>query len=244
MDRVVWLVAGNKGACGKSVFAKSLIDWLLSKQIPVTVAEGDHRTPDVAAVFDSQAADSEQAHTVLPCRRFDLREDGWPEFSDYLCTPDDDGVLVSGHVVTNLPDAISDRAMLFFERFVHLVQAYGFEVRVVFVMNTLPDGLHMFGKLAGTFPNVTPVKNLAFGKARQFEHFDSAYGIEYDDRVLLFPAMTSSIMNVVRESNLSFSDFLDQRGNQPSNFSYAKLVVAQWRDNMLEALDDALNLDY
>lgn len=246
MERVVWLVSGNKGACGKSVVAKSLVEWLWKQERPVTIVEGDRRTPDVAAVYEAAtSSDEDGSKATLPCVRFDLQsEAGWPQFSDYLCTPDTDGVLVSGHIVTNLPDAITDRAMLFFERFMHLVQAYGFEVRVLFVMNTLPDGLHMFGTLAKTFPNVTPVKNLFFGKPRQFEHFDAAYGIEYDDKVLFFPPMSKSIMQVVRESNLSFSDFLAQRGNQASNFSYAKLVVAQWRDNMLEAFDDALFMDH
>lgn len=246
MNKVVWLVAGNKGGSGKSVTSKSLIDWLYKLDQPITVVEGDLRTPDVAAVYAQSSHDdgATEERIILPCMRFDLHDaSGWPAFSDYLCTADEDGVLVNGHVVTNLPDGISDRAMLFFERFVHLVQAYGFRVRVLFVMNTLPDGLHFFGRLVQTFSDVIPVKNLAFGKVRQFEYFDAAYGLEFDDRVLLLPAMAPRIMQVVRESNYSFSDFLAQRGNQRSNTFHAKLVVAEWRDNMLEAFDDALYTD-
>ncbi|HDR8910598.1 polynucleotide 5'-hydroxyl-kinase [Burkholderia multivorans] len=231
MDRVVWLVAGNKGGCGKSVMAKALIDWLLNQSTRITVVDGDVRTPDVSAAFGS----------ALPTRQFDLHDaDGWPLFSDFLCTADDDGVLVDGHVVTNLPDGINDRAVLFFERFIRLVQAYGFQVRVLFVMNTLPDGLHFFGRLAQTFPDVIPVKNLAFGMVREFTHFDAAYGADHDDHVLLLPAMNGRIMQVVRESNLSFGDFINQEGDQESNFIYARIVVSEWRANMLEALDDAL----
>jgi hypothetical protein len=243
MDRVVWLVTGNKGAAGKSVTAKSLAEWLHETEQPVTVVEGDRRTPDVAAVYED-TANGPTDRITFPCRHFDLQvEEGWPEFSDYLCTPDSDGVLVSGHVVTNLPDAITDRAMLYFERFVHLVQAYGFRVRVLFVMNTLPDGLHFFGRLIQVFPEVIPVKNLHFGKAREFKHFDAAYGIEYEDRVLMLPAMNPRIMHVVRESSFSYRDFTTQRGNDVSNFTYAKITVAAWRDDMLEALDDALLMD-
>lgn len=238
MDRVVWLVAGNKGAAGKSVLAKSLAEWLNFNELPVTIVEGDRRTPDVAAVYATEAQACE-AHLTLPCRQFDLQvEDGWPEFSDFLCTPDEDGVLVSGHVVTNLPDAITDRAMLYWERFVHLVQAYGFQVRVMFVMNTLPDGLHFFGKLIQVFPEVIPVKNLHFGKAREFKHFDAAYGLDYEDTVLMLPPMNPRIMHVVRESNLPFGNFAKQRANVASNFVYAKTVVAAWLTDMFEALDD------
>jgi hypothetical protein len=152
--------------------------------------------------------------------------------------------MQTGHFVTNLPDAITDRAMLYFERFVHLMVAYGFRVRVLFVMNTLPDGLHFFGKLTQVFPEVIPVKNLHFGKARDFKHFDAAYGLQYIDSVLMLPPMNPRIMQVVRESNLSFADFSEQRGNQPSNFLYAKIVIATWHVDMLEALDDALLMDY
>ena len=243
MKRYVWLVTGNKGAVGKSVVAKSVVEWLTSRMEPVSVVEGDRRTPDVAAVYESQ----DQLHSpefAVPCRHFDLQvEDGWPAFSDYLCTADEDGVVVSGHVVTNLPDSITDRAMLYFERFVHLVQAYDFRVRVLFVMNTLPDGLHFFGKLSHVFPAVIPVKNLHFGKAREFKHFDAAYGLQYADQVLMIPPMNQQIMHVVRESNLSFEDFTNQRCNSPSNFMYAKIVAANWRSDMLEALDDVLTLD-
>lgn len=243
MNRYVWLVTGNKGAVGKSVAAKSLIEWLHSREEPVTVVEGDRRTPDVAAVYETSRSTGETGSEIA-CRSFDLQiEEGWPQFSDYLCTADEDGVLISGHVVTNLPDSITERAMLYFERFVHLVQAYGFKVRVLFVMNTLPDGLHFFGKLIRVFPDVIPVKNLHFGKARDFKHFDSAYGFDYEDRILMMPAMNQRIMHVVRESNLTFGDFTNQRGNEPSNFAYAKIVVATWRSDMLEALDDVSLLD-
>ncbi|CAG2138191.1 hypothetical protein LMG19282_01459 [Cupriavidus campinensis] len=234
MDRFVWLVVGNKGGCGKSVVAKGLVDWLRAERESVTVVDGDARTPDVADAFAA----------LLQTKRFDLHDvTGWPAFSDYLCTSDEDGVLVSGHVVTNLPDGINDRAMLFFERFVRLSQAYGFQVKVLFVMNPLPDGLHLFGRLLQTFPEVIPVKNLAFGKVREFVHFDTAYGAELDDRVVLLPAMNPRIMQVVRESALSYTDFLDQTGNHEGNFVYAKLVVHDWRAALFEALEDVLYTD-
>ncbi|MBN3815220.1 hypothetical protein G3N57_00730 [Paraburkholderia sp. Se-20369] len=214
--------------------AKSLVEWLRSSSHAVTVVDGDTRTPDVAAVFSD----------VLPTHRFDLHDvNGWPSFSDFLCTADENGVVVTGHVVTNLPDGINDRAMLFFERFIRLVQAYGYTVRVLFVMNPLPDGLHFFGRLIQCFPSVTPVKNLNFGKVREFEHFDDAYGPEHGERALLLPPMNPRIMQVVRESNLSFSDFIAQQGDEESNFVYAKIVVSEWRDNMIDALDDALYSD-
>lgn len=226
MDKVVWLIGGNKGGAGKSVVAKALTEWLREQHVPVTIVDGDKRTPDVASVFSG----------TLPTIQFDLHEDaGWAFYSDHLCQKN-----IAGHVVTNLPDGINDRAILFFERFAMLARGYGYQVKVLFVMNTLPDGLHLFARLVQTFPEVIPVKNLFFGSPLSFGHFDAAYGAEHGDRAVLFPAMNTRIMQVVRESNLAFSSFITQRDDAEANFTYAKIVVADWIDSMVEAFDDSL----
>lgn len=226
MDKVVWLVAGNKGGAGKSVVAKSLVEWLKRQEVPITIVDGDTRTPDVASVFN----------TTYRTKQFDLHGDaGWPLFSDALCQPD-----IEGHVITNLPDGINDRAIQFFERFTTLVDGYGFQVKVLFVMNPLPDGLHLFARLADPFPEVIPVKNLHFGAASTFAHFDEAYGRDHGERTILFPPMNHRVMQVVRESNLSFSEFIQQTDDSEGNFTYAKIVAADWFDSMQEAFDDFL----
>lgn len=226
MDRVVWLVAGNKGGAGKSAVAKSLIEWLQRQQVQITIIDGDARTPDVASVFSH----------VFTTFMLDLHEEsGWPEFSDIVCRTN-----FAGHVVANLPDGVSDRAMQFFSRFSRLVKGYDFKVRVLFVMNPLPDGLHFLGSLMNIFPDVIPVKNLFFGSAGSFGYFDDAYGSELEQKTVFFPAMNAGIMQVVRGVELSFSQFLQQQGDCDGNFIYAKLVVAQWFDNMIMSFDGSL----
>src|SRR5260364_29331 len=214
MYKIIWLITGNKGGCGKSVMAKCMVEWLHNLSTFITVVDGDTHTSDVATVF-----------------------------SDYLCAPNRDEKLISHHIVTNLPDRMSYQVMSFFERFIQLTQAYDFQVKVLFVMNALPDGLYLFGKLTTVIPEVIPVKNLAFAKAREFIHFDATYGLQQKRRILLLPGMNPRIMQVVRASNLSFADFLSQTGNQESNFVYAKVVVAEWRERMIDALNDTLYTD-
>lgn len=234
MCKIVWLITGNKGGCGKSVMAKCLVEWLQNLSASITVVDGDTHTFDIASVFSE----------YLPTARFDLHDTtGWSFLSDYLCSPHRDGRLVNSHIVTNLPDRIHHQVMLFFEHFIRLIQAYDFQVKVLFVMNALPDGLHLFGRLTEIFPEVIPVKNLAFAKVKEFIHFDAAYGFQQKARVLLLPGMNPRIMQVVRESNLSFADFLSQTDDQESNFIYAKIAVAEWRDSMLEEFDDTLYVD-
>lgn len=225
MPKNVYLVAGNKGGVGKSVVAKGLVEWVLEGDSPVMVVDGDKRTPDVAAAFTDR----------LPVAEFDLHADsGWPLFTDYLCQTD-----LQGAVVVNLPDSLNDRAIHFLEPFAKLAKGYGYRIQVLFVMNALPDGLHLYARLTSLFEHVLPVKNLFFGKPNEFKHFDEAYG-EEDAPCVLFPALHRRIMHVVRESNLSYLDFVSQTDDSPSNFVCAKVAVDIWRDEMLEAFDDSL----
>lgn len=226
MQRTVWLVAGNKGGAGKSALAKLLVEWLLNHRLNVRVADGDARTPDVAQSF----------RNALSVWTFDLNdEDGWPAFADWLYAPD----APVGHVVTNLPDGISDRAMRFLTRFRELGIGCGWRIRVLFLLCNLPDGLPMFARLERTFPDVLPVKNLHFGKPSSFVDFDQAFP-ELADQCVLFPALSRSVMTAVRQSTLPYSAFATQRGEAKTNISYHKAAVAQWEVSAREALDDFL----
>lgn len=228
MDRVVWLLAGNKGGVGKSVVAKSLTDWLRTEEVPVMVVEGDTRTPDVRAAFGG----------LLPTKKFDLTDTpGWVEYSDFLCQTD-----FNGHIVTNLPDAISERLIFCFSSLQVLAENYDIHIKLLFVINTLPDGLHLLDKLRGVFTDIYIVKNLYFGAPHEFLAFDAnqSHQQQFEDQTILFPRMNPKIMMLVRGEQMSFNKFIAQTGDSKGNTTYAKLVVADWRDAMYEALEDVL----
>lgn len=223
MDRVVWLVAGNKGGVGKSVVAKGLADWLHAAEVPLTVIEGDTRTPDVRAAFGG----------LIPTEKFDLSEmPGWAKFSDFLCDS-----RLQGHIVTNLPDAVSDRLIFCFKSLKLLAENYGFHVKLMFVINTLPDGLQMLSTLSGIFNDIYIVKNLYFGAPTAFDEFDAiAPDNLFEGKTIYFPRMRPQIMMVVRKQKLSFTRFIEQNGNT----IYTKLTVEMWREAMYEALENVL----
>ncbi|QOT82238.1 ParA family protein [Cupriavidus basilensis] len=226
MDKVVWLVAGNKGGVGKSVVGKALAGWLRSQPVPVIVVDGDERTPDVARAFEDS----------LPVTELRLDdESGWREYADFIGSN-----RLIGHIVTNLPDGVTDKAMGFLERFRIVAEAHGFTVKVLFVMNNLPDGLHLLPELRLVLPRLFPVKNLHFGPPESFVHFDQAYGLGSAADTVLFPGLHPRIMSVARESGLAFSAFANQRGNTPTNFTWAKIAVANWYAEACEALDETL----
>lgn len=226
MDKVVWLVAGNKGGAGKSAVAKTLIGWLRGQPVPVIVVEGDARTADVARAFEDS----------LAVTRFRLDEEaGWREYCDFIGAH-----RIVGHVVTNMPDGLTDKAIDFLARFQAVAEAHGFTVKVLFVMNALPDGLHLLPDLKRAVREVFPVKNLHFGSPSKFRHFDDAYGSDYGDETVLFPGLNPNIMTVARESGLAFDGFIRNRTNTPTNFMYARIAVSAWYADACEAFDDVL----
>lgn len=226
MDKVVWLVAGNKGGVGKSVVAKAFVEWLQLHETPVLVVDGDTRTPDVHLAF----------HDMFATEQFDLNDEaGWQQFSDFLCETD-----FVGHTVTNLPDGISNRALMYSQRLTQLAQAYQFQIKVLFVINTLPDGLHLFNQLRASFNTVFTIKNLYFGESSEFDFFDHTLAQSCEGRIILLPKMMPRIMALARASHMPFHQFATQEGDAKTNFIYARLVMAEWLSNVNEALDDVL----
>ncbi len=210
MDKVVWLVAGNKGGVGKSVVAKAFVEWLQIHETPVLVVDGDTRTPDVHLTFKN----------LLATEQFDLNDEaGWQQFSDFLC-----GTDFIGHTVTNLPDGISDRALLYSQRLAQLALAYHFQIKVLFVINTLPDGLHLFDQLRGSFDTIFTIKNLYFGEASEFEHFDITFAPSCDGRIILLPKMMPRIMALARKTQMPFYPFATQSVLVGKTVRYKALV--------------------
>lgn len=226
MDKALWIVTGNKGGVGKSAVAKALVEWLEAGAITVTVMDGDSRTSDVAGTFKHR----------LTVHTFDLQDEGqWPMLADEVCQIQDER-----HIVINMPDGLTERMLAMLGRTTELTSQYGWDAKTLFVVNTLPDGLHMLPMLEDVVPAVVTVKNLCFGRPRSFTHFDSTYGDTRVGQVVLFPAMTGRVMTAVRESGLSFDEFVKQRGADASNFAYGKIVVADWNQAVSEAFDEIL----
>jgi hypothetical protein len=227
VNRIVWLVTGNKGGGGKSVVAKGLADWLEGKSVPLMVTDGDLHTQDVRADLGS----------LLPINKIDLSHAaGWKEYGDFLGQSN-----FQGHVVTNLPNALSHWLGGSIKALSKLGRGLGFQVKVLVVINTLPDGLRLLDAFTEILHNTYIVKNLHFGTAHDFGAFDSCTSAQnFEGRVILFPGMNPRTMMVVRTERMSFKAFLAQTGNSRSNTIYAKIVVAHWREAMHEAFENVL----
>jgi hypothetical protein len=225
-EKLIWLVAGNKGNVGKSVMAKAMVEWILNRGERVIVADGDAETCDVAETFKGE---------VDVVERFDLSTaSGWGQYADWVCSLDPDD-----QIVTNLPDGVTEKTLIALERYKPTVDAFGFTTRALFVMNTLPDGLRLLPSLLKTVRHVYPVKNLYFGQSRDFAHFDQKYARHFPASTIFLPRLYGPVMNQIRIDGLSYAQVLDA-GEKPSQSMYSKMELSNWLDRMLAALDEVL----
>lgn len=222
MGKVFWLIAGNKGGVGKSTVASAFIEWLASHNVKTLICDGDSRTPDVAQAYCLR----------FSTKKFDLHNQrGWEETADWLLGKD-------GHVVANLPDGVSDRAIKYFQDFKSLANSMNFEVKMLFVMNTLSDGISMIGRIQNHI-DIIPVKNLIWGKSSDFRDFNTLYN--FGENVILFPPSNKVAQTMLRDSSLSLTEFISQKSRHASsNILSVKASVACWLQTSFEAFEDIL----
>jgi predicted ABC-type ATPase len=225
MDKTVWIITGHQGGCGKSVLSMCLVEWLVDQGHKIAIVDGDLVTRDIAKLSKRH----------YPTIALDLETDpGWDEFADFLCSGN-----LSGHFVANTRNSLTPQTLGAISRFCEITKTYGFTVSVLYIVPKTRDPL--FAAVRQRITLTTPVKNLANGaRPSDYGAFDTAHGpIE---REVLLPPLRSDLMDQVKLSSLNFHAFTLQKGDAQTNCVVPKIEVAEWRDHMLNALDDLQEL--
>ena len=219
--KTIWLVLGNKGSVGKSVVHKALVEWLEWHDQSAIVIDGDEQG-DIAKTFEKE----------LPTEQFDLSTNtGWAEFADWICQTNYDT-----HIVTNMPDGVTEKTLSALQRYYPTVEAFGYELRALFVVNTLADGLKLLPHLVKLIRNVYPIKNLFFGQSGDFLHFNKHIERHFSDNTIYFPRLYPRVMNQVRSSDLPYSLAI----TSDTQTLYTKLELSNWLDRAIESFDEVL----
>lgn len=168
-SKTVWMVSGNKGGVGKSVFCLALASALEMRDEPFAVFDGDGRTGDVYGVFRRKC----------PARLGDFRSLR-PE--SHLCNLDLEyetqlQQLLAGspHLIVNTPDGADAVLKKWFDVTLSHTEASNLNFRFIYLMSDRPDGLEMLPQLAESFQFLYPVRNLHFGPERVFSAFNQQY---------------------------------------------------------------------
>lgn len=222
MDKAIWIVAGHKGGTGKSMLAMCMVDWLVDQGLSIAVVDGDAVTRDVGKLYKGQH----------PTAEFDFDTDaGWDAYADFLCSGN-----LTGHFVSNTRNSLANQTLASLERFCEITKTYGFTVHILYIVPTTADP-HFAAAQAKIGAVVVPIKNLVGGlRPSDFAGFDAAHGPQHLE--ILLPHLRRDLVRLVQMSSLTFRAFTLQSDDSPTNCVVPKAEVAEWRDHMLNALDD------
>jgi hypothetical protein len=180
--KTVWMVSGNKGGVGKSLFCLALASALELDGQSFSILDGDGRTGDVFNAFLRKS----------PACHADFRELR-PE--SHYCPQDENYELMihqllktSSHLIINTPDGADSILMRWFDMTLKHTEESDYQFKLMYLMSDRPDGLDMLPELAKRFSYFFPIRNLYFGRPEIFEAFNRLYKHQFHN-VLDFPTL-------------------------------------------------------
>ncbi|APA90244.1 hypothetical protein BJG93_34590 (plasmid) [Paraburkholderia sprentiae WSM5005] len=159
----VFILHGDKGGVGKSTYACVLVDWLLKREVPSALVDGDTRNPDVSRMF----ADA------MPTTQANLRiHEGWMDLTDFMMQHPDRAVVIS------LPAGIGEELKREGARFLQTVKMLERPLVMFWVINRLPDSVNLLNEamkvMESGLTGKVVVKNLFFGDSDKFSRWESS----------------------------------------------------------------------
>jgi len=159
----VILFHGDKGGVGKSWTCSVFTDWMVKRQIPTALVDGDTRNPDVSRMFGD----------TLPVSNANLRShDGWMDLTDFMVAHPDKAIVVS------MPAGIGGEFRKESARFSQVVEMLHRPLTMFWVINRLPDSVNLLTEATNVIGEKLHrkfvVKNLFFGDAEKFTRWDSS----------------------------------------------------------------------
>lgn len=181
---MVWMVSGNKGGVGKSLFCLALASALELEGRKYAVLDGDGRTGDVYATFLRKC----------PARLADFRELR-PE--SHYCPQDEvyermvhQLLKTSEHLIINTPDGADNILQKWFDMTLKHTESCGYQFKLMYLMSDRPDGLDLLPELADRFGYLFPIRNLYFGRPEIFDGFNRFHAHRFHN-VVDFPVLRS-----------------------------------------------------
>src|SRR5579883_1434770 len=219
----VYLIHGDKGGVGKSMLAATFTEYLLSRDLPVVLVDGDQRNTDVGRLF------KDTIPTISP----NLRErSGWLEVADLL------NEQAANDVVIVLPGNIGSEFTTEGEFFGDVLNDLKRSLATFFVLNRSADSvnlLRVFAEKFGSLGKIVAVRNLFFGDADRFTRWNDsktrAALLKGGAKEIDFEELLDSVVDE------SFAA-LPPRRFTDTELSYAKkLTLRRWLDRNFAAFD-------
>lgn len=236
--KTVWMVSGNKGGVGKSLFCLALASALEVRRESYAVFDGDGRTGDVFATFLRK----------VPAVLGDFRNlrPGDPNNHEYITYAEsiEEFLGASDHLIVNTPDGADSVLLKWFDVSLKVTETNNHLFKMMYLLSDRPDGLNMLPDMIQRFAFLYPVRNLYFGASNLFSHFNTTYGMRFDD-VLDFPVLRSEEVRMLFDLKTYPAEVLRLK-NCRGNFSLPALVrarIERWQIEVDERISDVIDND-
>lgn len=235
-DTTVWMVSGNKGGVGKSLFCKALASALEMRGEPFAVFDGDGRTGDVFATFTRKT----------PARWGDFRELR-PE--SHNCPLDEvyertlhQLLRGSPHLIINTPDGADRVLAKWFDVTLRHTESHNRQFKFIYMMSDRPDGLDMLPMLMSRFLFLYPIRNLHFGAPELFTSFNNNYQNQFHE-VIDLPALRAQEARILFDHSIHPFEALGLKKEVTGTYlvpSLSRARLLYWQCAVNEAIDNMI----
>ncbi len=238
--RSIYLISGNKGGVGKSLFCLALASAFDMLGQKYAILDGDGRTADVHQAFDRKC----------PARLGDFRNLR-PEL--HTCTLDEDYkktleqlLKPSPNLIINTPDGADATLMKWFDTTLQHTEQNNWQFKFIYLMSDRPDGLELLPELAARFHFLYPVRNLYFGSEVLFAEFNNHYLPKFN-AVIDFPKLRGEEVRMLFDVKTRPFEAITLRRPGTETYALPTLTRARlmaWQKSVNENLIDMIaNVD-
>lgn len=238
--KTIYMISGNKGGVGKSLFCLSFASILDMRGDHYAILDGDGRNGDVFYAFSRKC----------PARLIDLRELR-PESA--LCSLDEEyeNILhellrASPNLIVNTPDGADPILTKWFDFTLKHTESNNYQFKMIYLMSSRPDGLNMLNDLIDRFNFLYPVKNLHFGKSSLFSAFDNRFSDKFNT-IIDFPKLRGEEVRMLFDLKTYPYEILNLKRISQKTFAAPALSrkrILLWQEEIYQSVIDIIeNVD-
>ena len=233
--KTVWMVSGNKGGVGKSLFCLALASALEMRKMRFAILDGDKRTSDVHSTFlrkcPAMEADFRNLNPGYSQDPFDERYE--KKVTQLL--------NASPHLIINTPDGADNILMKWFDVTLRHTETNNCKFKFMYLMSDRPDGLNMLPDLIKRFSYLYPIRNLHFGHEDLFVAFNRDYAHNFK-KVIDLPVLRGEELRMLFDLKTYPAEAIKLQGEQGMyalpTLSRSRLMG--WQLQVIEAIDDII----
>lgn len=210
--KTILMILGDKGGVGKTVVTRLIYDYLKRKNVSIAAYDCDKRNAQFVRHYGKRDADGKlMGQTPLDgVARIDIFDPvGLGSLLDDLESAKPDFAVIDMPAGGHGQLEKTEQTFAFCES----AKSLGYEVVLVHVLSRVKDSAHALTRLINFFGDKVSylvVKNGFFGDADKFTRFETGPAKEALERqngaVLYLPDLYDTILDIVDEHNLTFSE--------------------------------------